>query len=144
MPSVKRVTQQAAAMAGRAVRGRVAEILDTGHILVELAAQRRRRVLCEFLETSDSPGLVLAAGDAVLVLPPAEGEETGIVLGRIGRYRAPDRRTVTLEAQSELVLRCGESALTLRRDGKVLTRAVDVASIAKRRNRIKGGSVEIN
>jgi len=51
---------------------------------------------------------------------------------------------VIIEAQEELVLRCGKASLRLRRDGRVEVRGVDIVSRASRANWIKGGSVALN
>lgn len=55
-----------------------------------------------------------------------------------------DGERVVLEAAREVVLKCGEASLTLRRDGKVLIRGAYVETHSKGVNRIKGGSVKIN
>jgi hypothetical protein len=55
-----------------------------------------------------------------------------------------DGKRVVLEGKDEIVLRCGQSSITLRRNGKVLIRGVQVETQAVGTNRIKGGSVQIN
>lgn len=55
-----------------------------------------------------------------------------------------DGKTVVLEAQNQIVLRCGRSSVTLRKDGRLVMQGTDVVSRASNRNRIKGGSVAIN
>ncbi|MEX1363243.1 MAG: DUF6484 domain-containing protein [Nannocystaceae bacterium] len=55
-----------------------------------------------------------------------------------------DGRRVLVEAEDELVLRCGQASLVLRRNGRVLVRGTYVETRAKGVNRIKGGSVQIN
>lgn len=55
-----------------------------------------------------------------------------------------DGERVVLEADNEIVLKCGASSLTLRRDGKVVIQGVEVVSRARRANKIRGGSVKIN
>ena len=55
-----------------------------------------------------------------------------------------DGRRLTLTAYSELHLKCGESSITLRRDGKISIQGKYVLSKAAVCNRIKGGSVQIN
>lgn len=55
-----------------------------------------------------------------------------------------DGERVVLEGKQEIVLKCGEASLTLRRDGKVVLRGAYVETYAKGVNRIKGGSVKIN
>ena len=49
-----------------------------------------------------------------------------------------------IEGEGELILRCGRATVTLREDGKIVIRGVDVLSRASRTNRIKGGSVQLN
>jgi hypothetical protein len=55
-----------------------------------------------------------------------------------------DAEAIVLEAGRELVLRCGEATVTLRRDGRVVVRGAYVETRSKGVNRIKGGSVQIN
>ena len=55
-----------------------------------------------------------------------------------------DGKRVVLEGEDEVVLRCGEASITLRRNGKVVIRGAYVESHAAGTNRIKGGSVRIN
>ena len=95
---------------------------------------------------------MLAPGDLVLVLRPTDPAQNGCVLGRIGRYRPqpaepasstpPDH--VVIEAGEMLTIKCGDSSLDLRKDGKLMIRGNDVLTRAKRTQRIKGGTVAIN
>jgi hypothetical protein len=55
-----------------------------------------------------------------------------------------DGRRVVLEGKDEIELRCGAASITLRRNGRIVIRGVDVETRAKGRNRIRGGSVAIN
>lgn len=55
-----------------------------------------------------------------------------------------DGRRITVVAQDELVLRCGEASITLTAAGKVLIRGNYVVSRSQGANHIKGASVEIN
>lgn len=55
-----------------------------------------------------------------------------------------DGRQVRLEAEREIVLQCGRSSLTLRADGKVVLKGVEIVSRARRTNKVKGGTVRIN
>lgn len=55
-----------------------------------------------------------------------------------------DDRRVEIEAQEQLVLRCGESSITLTRAGKIIIRGKYVLSQSAGVNRIQGASVEIN
>jgi len=92
---------------------------------------------CAVLRTSEGPPLVLAPGDRVLVFG-------GVVLGRIEAFDPNAGDDVKLTAKKSLTVKVGESALELTAQGKITVRGVDVVSSAKRKNRIKGGSVEIN
>lgn len=55
-----------------------------------------------------------------------------------------DGKRVEIEGRDEIVLRCGKASITLRRNGRVVIRGVDVETKAAGVNRIKGGSVLIN
>jgi hypothetical protein len=55
-----------------------------------------------------------------------------------------DGQRVVLEADREIVLRCGQASITLTRAGKVLIRGAYLLSRSSGVNRIKGGSVQIN
>jgi hypothetical protein len=55
-----------------------------------------------------------------------------------------DGRRVEITADEEIVLRCGESSITLTRAGKILIRGAYVLSRSSGANRIQGGTVEIN
>jgi Domain of unknown function (DUF6484) len=61
-----------------------------------------------------------------------------------GMEVAIDRKTIDLNAEDEIVLRCGKSSITLTRAGKVLIRGAYVLTRSSGVNRIKGGSVQIN
>jgi hypothetical protein len=133
-------------MAGTLVRGTIAEILETGELIVS-TENPPGRVLCDFLQSGAAPGganIVLSPGDPVIFMAPAAPTDKGVVMGRVGPYLPPDLEHLTLQAGATLTLRCGPASVTLRNDGKILTRGVDIATIANRTHRIKGGSVEIN
>ena len=55
-----------------------------------------------------------------------------------------DGRRVEIEGRDEIVLKCGEASITLRRNGRVVIRGVEVETRATGLNRIRGGSVSIN
>lgn len=57
---------------------------------------------------------------------------------------AADGKRVEINAEEEIVLRCGESSITLTRAGKIILRGAYVLSRSSGVNRIQGGSVEIN
>jgi uncharacterized protein (DUF2345 family) len=55
-----------------------------------------------------------------------------------------DGENVTITADKNITLICGKSSLTLRRDGKIITKGTNILSRATATNKIKGGSVAVN
>jgi hypothetical protein len=55
-----------------------------------------------------------------------------------------DGERVVIQAEREIVLRCGDAAITLTRAGKVLISGKYVVSRSSGSNKIKGAAVEIN
>lgn len=55
-----------------------------------------------------------------------------------------DGEPVVVEADRELVLRCGAASITLSRDGKIRIRGTDLLARSSGGNRIKGANVRIN
>ena len=55
-----------------------------------------------------------------------------------------DGKRVVLEGKDEVILRCGDSSITLRSNGQILIRGMRVETRATGTNRIKGGNVQIN
>jgi hypothetical protein len=55
-----------------------------------------------------------------------------------------DGERLVLNADREIVLRCGKASITLTRAGKVLIRGTYLLSRSSGVNRIKGGSVQLN
>jgi hypothetical protein len=99
---------------------------------------------CEWLDCSQTAGLVLEVGDALMVALPAQGR-LGCALGRVGRYRPPvPEARLILEATESLTLRCGEASVDLRANGKLMVKGEDVLLKARGTQRIKAGSVNIN
>jgi hypothetical protein len=133
------------------IRGIIVDIVENGDLVVKVSpCDTAKPLRCDFLETSANATLQLKRGDQVLVLSPENPEQNGLVLGRIGRYRLPQNQTnqpadhVVFEAKETLTLKCGESSVNLRKDGKLMIRGKDVLTRAKRSQRIKAGTVAIN
>ncbi|MFL5353216.1 DUF6484 domain-containing protein [Archangium sp.] len=55
-----------------------------------------------------------------------------------------DGKRVVIEGQDEIVLRCGQASITLRRNGRVVIKGTQIESHASGIHRIKGGSVQVN
>jgi hypothetical protein len=106
----------------------------------------RTAVLCDDGVWHDALASVgdLRCDDEVLVCV-VPGRARGVVVGRIGAQRESlPPPEVVIAAGASLALRCGEAALLLRSDGKAVLSGVDVATRARRMNRITGGAVAIN
>jgi hypothetical protein len=112
------------------------------------AAREGRQVLLTFEdERSDLPIVVgfmhvvpkpaPAPADAPSMAPAEPAPVTGF-------RPTVDGKRLVLEAQDEVVLRCGEASITLRKNGRLSIRGVFVETRARFVNRIKGGSVQIN
>jgi len=73
-------------------------------------------------------------------------QQSAIPAGRsqtLVSVQADDNRLV-LSAEREIVLRCGEAAITLTRSGKVVISGTYILSRSKGYNKIKGAAVDIN
>jgi hypothetical protein len=55
-----------------------------------------------------------------------------------------DGKRVTIEAEEEIVLKCGSGSITLRKDGKIVIKGTHLLSRASGPIRVKGASVNIN
>lgn len=108
---------------------------------LEAAIDDRREAVLMFVAGSSTPVLLgLRQLQPVIEAKlPVEGgaDLTATVDGKAGKK-------VRLEGEDEVVLRCGKSSITMRRNGRIVIRGVQVESRATGRNRIKGGAVLIN
>mgnify|MGYP003575198965 CR=1 FL=1 len=82
-------------------------------------------------------GRVAGAHGQYIVISPASGPAVS------GVTATPTEKLV-LSAQSAIELRCGDSLITLTKDGKITIRGIDVRSRAARTCIIKGATVSIN
>jgi len=99
---------------------------------------------CDWLENNSTSNISLEIGDRLLCIPATEHEQ-GIALGRIGSYRKPQpKEHVTIEASASLTLKCGESSVELRSDGRTMLKGEDVLLRAKGTQRIRAATVAIN
>jgi hypothetical protein len=121
------------------VPARVAASLDDAALA---AAARDHQEAVLLLEDGDPSRPILVAllrsrtplVDAILAEPPADAQ-------RVARV---DGKRVVVEGKEEVVLQCGRASLTLRRDGKVVLRGVNVVSQAEQVHKVRGGKVQIN
>ncbi|HEX5746938.1 MAG TPA: DUF6484 domain-containing protein [Archangium sp.] len=85
------------------------------------------------LEQTPSPTPLL---DAVLAQPAPTEEQP--------MEAHVDGKRVVIEGQDEIVLRCGQASITLRRNGRVVIKGIQLESHASGTHRIKGGAVQVN
>lgn len=52
--------------------------------------------------------------------------------------------TLMLSGKKEVILQCGKGSITLREDGKIIIKGVEVVSRASQANKIKGSTVCVN
>jgi hypothetical protein len=55
-----------------------------------------------------------------------------------------DGERVIFDAKEEIVLRCGLGSITLKANGKITIKGMEIASRALGKQKIRGGSVDIN
>ena len=125
-----------------ALRAELQAIREDGFLLVRTADGQEFQ--CEWLENNSNANISLEIGDRLLCIPATE-HELGIVIGRIGSYRKPQpQEHVTIEASASLTLKCGESSVELRSDGRTMLKGEDVLLRAKGTQRIRAATVAIN
>jgi hypothetical protein len=118
---------------------------------LEAARREARPILIRFLEgRADAPVIVSLASLADLPQPEPKAQaepqdeldELELEVDGATDVEVGERQVI--ESEHELVLRCGAAAITLRADGTVRITGRDITSWARRRQRIRGGSVAIN
>ncbi|NMO13797.1 hypothetical protein HPC49_01955 [Pyxidicoccus fallax] len=117
---------------------------------LELDVEARQRAVAlrqeaVLLFERGEPALPLLVG---LLPPPSETPLTDALLATslpVASAEADlDGKRLVLEGREEVVLRCGKASLTLRHDGQVLLRGVNIRADAEEVHRIRGGKVQIN
>ena len=110
---------------------------------LEAAAERRQPVVLLFDE--GDPRSPIVVGFVVPAVPAAEPRAL-VEAPNPGMpdVAVVDGKHVCIQGMDEVVLRCGEASITLRRNGKVVIRGAYLESHSKGTNRIKGGTVQIN
>ena len=121
---------------------------DTGPMLALSVVAIERAELEAAIADRREAVLMFAAGSANPVLlglrQPTPVIEATLDADAESTSAIVDGKKLRLEGQDEIVLRCGKSSITMRRNGRVVIRGVQVESRATGRNRIKGGAVLIN
>jgi hypothetical protein len=109
----------------------------------EQAAERQQQVVLLF--DGGDPLRPIIAGFVAAVSQPAAGRELlDGTLPELPDIVMVDGKRVCIEGKDEIVFRCGESSITLRRNGRIVIKGAYVESHSEGTNRIKGGTVEVN
>lgn len=114
-----------------------------GHVLTGRSAVPLRRA-----QIGRSVALAFEAGDVerpviLGVLEPSVLDATPPQAERPPQVLVDGERQV-IEAEREIVLRCGEASITLTRSGKVLIKGSYILSRSSGYNKIKGAAIDIN
>ena len=91
-------------------------------------------------------GLIHSPLDTLFENTSAQTETQKVELAgelNIGEVKVEGKK-ITFEAQDEMVFKCGESSITLTKNGKVLIRGKYLLNRSSGVNRIMGGSVQVN
>jgi hypothetical protein len=131
--------------------GRVVEVRG-GAAVVDYPGNPHGPLVARRLRT---PTFSLHTGGEVLLVFENERSDRPIVVGLLApsTTEAPeapaievlvDGSRVVLEGKEEIVLRCGQASITLRKNGRVVVRGTHVETRSQGVNRIKGGTVQIN
>lgn len=88
--------------------------------------------------------LVTCTRDGTLVITALLAAVEGTLEESASSTVEVNGRVISLTADKELVLRCGEVTLRLTSDGRLFLRGEEVELRARGTNRIRGGTVEIN
>jgi hypothetical protein len=127
------------------IRGRIVNIGEDGKLQVRLDSGGQR-ITCDFLQTSHGPLPRLYLGTQVVCLAD---DDHGYVLGVVVPYRLPPEQTqapreLTFRASENIELTCGESHLSMSRDGKIVLRGANITTRASEQNKIKGATISLN
>ena len=142
------------------VVGQVQAIFPDGRVRLQLPqlaiASVNARVACapDGLLPGAAVAVMFEQGDVnrALVIGPmyagpavaaAVADEAGVDVTETSQAQ-PEYARIVIEAGEELELRCGESAIVLTADGRILQRGTYISSHASATQRIRGGSVQIN
>jgi hypothetical protein len=126
--------------------GLVAVRDSSGHVVEALVLQSTAQEVNDALRDSDAPSVLICASD----------HSPAIIVGIVDKLtRFSDKglkkaekiehaKSLVIEAGERIELKCGGSAITLTKEGTVVVRGTDVSTRAKRNNKIRGATVQIN
>jgi Domain of unknown function (DUF6484) len=129
------------------------EFEGSGPLAAKLVAGLERRELCKPENRGREVLLVFEKGDPArpIVLALMEDRLEGLIClepreeeGSLPEQALVDGRRVLIEAEQEIVLKCGKGSIQILKDGKIIIKGTDLLSRSSGTHRIKGASVNIN
>jgi hypothetical protein len=163
-------TERAESLPSEARTGRIIDIDGPGRVLIQCDEAARPIVARHVTSiTAQQMRHAVARKQSALVVFERGDAQRPIVIGLLAEEVAPealetpatedaavgspsapeitarvDGKRVRISAEDEIVLECGESSITLRRNGRLIIRGAYVETRSRGTNRIKGGTVRIN
>jgi hypothetical protein len=115
---------------------------------IQEAVESRRPIFLLFENADERRPVIVGAVQPIpkrgpTPVPPPEANPAPAPDGNSVQVTADGQR-LEVAARDEIVLRCGEASITLRRNGRVVIKGAYVETRARGTNRIKGGNVLIN
>jgi len=128
---------------GGAVAARAILSLDAA--AVEAAVKERRGAVLQFEDGDPRRPVLMGLLQATAQTPMIDALLAAPAPGKKERMSARvEGKRVVLEGKDEIVLRCGDSTITLRRNGAVLVRGAEIDSRSSGRHVIRGRKVALN
>lgn len=103
--------------------------------LINKAAEGQRVLVLFIKGNPDEPVIVGMMENLLEELVLMEKEPVDVLV---------DGERVTIRAEKEIALICGEGSITITREGRIVVKGRDIISRASQINKIKGSSVELN
>lgn len=134
------------------VQARIINIGQDGRLEVK-SDVNGAKIACEFVRTTAGPLPRLYLGTPVICIAD---QNKGYVLGVIQPYFVPDDQNdqkedkkkvpaeLSLKALDSIELTCGESLLSMDKNGKIVLRGADITTRSSGPNKIKGATIRLN
>jgi len=135
--------------------GRIVAVTQAGSAVVDFPDNKVGPILArsilqvspeqEPIDSNSPVLLVFERGDPALPIIVGFVRDELMALRTKRPQAAPvGAQKVTLDAKSEILLRCGKSSILLRKDGKIVVKGAHIVSRSSGPHKIKGASVNIN
>ncbi len=136
--------------------GRVTDVDDSGQVFVDYLGSTLGPVPARHASSITPASLrkAVAHNLSVILLFEENDPLRPIVLDILPQAADPaplkadevllDGKRITLDAEDEVVIRCGKGSITLRKDGKIVINGTHIVSRSAGPHKIKGASVNIN